>query len=253
MRKREFKTCYENRIFETKNFGDVIVTKYIDSYNVHVKFLDTGYETVTQMSNVREGNVKDKLAPSVYNVGVIGDEIIKIDGEVLKVYRLWRSVLQRCYDKNTLMKRPTYVNCTVSDNFRYFPYFKEWCSKQIGFNVDGWDLDKDILLKGNRVYSEDTCCFVPREVNSLFTKSNKTRGNLPIGVSYKKHNEKFSACLRKYGKLFHIGYFTTEIEAFHAYKEAKEAYVKEVANKWKGVLDTKVYVALMNYQVEITD
>lgn len=69
----------------------------------------------------------------------------------------------------------------------------------------------------------------------------------------KKHNEKFSACLRKYGKLFHIGYFTTEIEAFHAYKEAKEAYVKEVANKWKGVLDTKVYVALMNYQVEITD
>ena len=59
--------------------------------------------------------------------------------------------------------------------------------------------------------------------------------------------------MRKYGKLFHIGYFTTEIEAFHAYKEAKEAYVKEVANKWKGVLDTKVYVALMNYQVEITD
>ena len=53
--------------------------------------------------------------------------------------------------------------------------------------------------------------------------------------------------------LKHVGYFNTEIEAFEAYKQAKENHLKEVAEKWKGKIDDRAYNALMEYQVEITD
>ena len=103
------------------------------------------------------------------------------------------------------------------------------CNYQIGFNSldeEGrcFHLDKDILVKGNKLYSEDTCSFVPAEINTLFCKANKTRGR-----------------------------YNTIEEAFLAYKQAKEAYIKELANKWKDVIDPRVYEALMDYQVEITD
>ena len=55
------------------------------------------------------------------------------------------------------------------------------------------------------------------------------------------------------GENFYLGVFETEMEAFYAYKEAKEAYIKELANKWKDQIDPRAYDALMDYQIEITD
>ena len=141
----------------------------------------------------------------------------------------------------------------MSDNFKYYPYFKNWCSKQVGFGNKGWQLDKDILIKGNKIYSEDTCCFVPAEINSLFIKCDRSRGEYPIGVNYHKRDRKYVAKISRFKEDIHLGYFYTPDEAFNAYKEAKEAYIKEVANKWKDQIDLRVYEALMNYQVEITD
>ena len=110
-------------------------------------------------------------------------------------------------------------------------------------------LDKDILVKGNRVYNEDVCVFVPQEVNLLFTKRDKSRGEYPIGVSFHKSRGMLTATLNnKY-----LGYFNTAEQAFQVYKTAKEAYIKEVANKWKDKIDPKVYEALMNYEVHIDD
>lgn len=71
-----------------------------------------------------------------------------------------------------------------SENFKHYTYFQDWCSKQVGFNVEGFALDKDTLVKGNKVYSEDTCCFVPQEINSLMTKANARRGTYIIGVNF---------------------------------------------------------------------
>ena len=147
--------------FKTKNYGDLVVIKYINHAEVIVKFVETGYETVTHMSQVRNGKVKDRLLPTAFGVGVVGDEITKVNSKFLKEYDLWRGMLRRCYDTNLHKNHSTYLNCTVSDNFKHYPFFKGWCSKQIGFGNEGWHLDKDILFKGNKVYSEDTCCFVP--------------------------------------------------------------------------------------------
>ena len=80
-----------------------------------------------------------------------------------------------------------------------------------------------------------------------------TRGKFPVGVYYDASRSKFQAYIRVYGKRKHLGRFDTPEEAFLAYKQAKEAYIKEVANKWKDQIDIRVYEALMKYEVDIND
>lgn len=236
-------------LFKTNNDGDLIVTKYVSNQEVHIKFVETCFEDVVQMSCIKRGTVKDPLSRSVYGIGVVGEEATRINTSNTKEYIHWQCMLQRCYSDKYQSRGATYKSCSVSDNFKYFPYFKEWCNQQVGFNIEGFELDKDILVKGNKIYSEDTCCFVPREINSLFVKRKKSRGNFVLGVDYKKSVKKFRArCGNK-----HLGLFNTELEAFYVYKQAKETYIKEVANKWKDQIDPRVYNALMKYEVEITD
>ena len=167
-------------------------------------------------------------------------------------------MLVRCYSDNSKKRRPTYEGCEVSNNFKSYEYFYEWCNKQVGFGVDGWQLDKDLLtkgdIKGNKVYSEDSCVFIPTEINSLLVKRENMRGKYLIGVCWSKTANAFvSRVSRNKGMQEHLGLFKTEIEAFNTYKTAKEAFVKEQANKWKSQIDERAYEALMNYTVEITD
>lgn len=247
------KNKYEGEIFKTNSCGTLIVTSYINYAEVHVKFIDTGYETSAEMGQIKSGRVRDRLLPNLFGVGILEDEPTKVNGKNLKEYELWSNILLRCYSKTYHKKHPTYSDCTVSENFKHYPYFKEWCYKQVGFGTKGWDVDKDILVKGNKIYSENTCCFVPNEVNKLFTKNNSVRGDCPIGVNFHKTNQKYETKMTTGGKSLHLGVFNTELEAFFAYKQVKEAYIKEVAEKWKDDIDPRVYNALMNYQVEITD
>ena len=151
-------------------------------------------------------------------------------------------------------KYPTYKDCEASENFKSFEYFYEWCNNQIGFGNEGWQLDKDLLIKGNKIYSENTCVFLPNEINILLTKRTALRGEYLIGVSWSKTNKAFVAQINKNkGKQEYLGSFATELEAFNAYKTAKESFVKEQADNWKSQIDIRAYNALMNYTVEITD
>ena len=239
----------DGEIYTTNQCGELVIVKYVNSNIVHVKFLDTGYETITRARQIRKGAVKDTTLPSVLGKGVVGNKYpTKIGGKQTKEYLLWTNMLRRCYSENFNLKDVYYVGCTVSENFRQYTYFYEWCNSQIGFGVEGFQLDKDLLVKGNRVYSEDTCCLVPAEINTLLTRYTKESDTCK-GVYYNKRMSKFSAHL--VGK--YIGLFTTELEAFQVYKTAKETYIKEVANKWKDQIDPRVYNTLMNYEVNIDD
>lgn len=172
----------------------------------------------------------------------------------LKEYRLWTSMLQRCYSPIIHEKRVHYADCMVSENFKSYSYFYEWCQKQIGFDKDDYQLDKDIMIRGNKLYSEDTCCFVPRDINVLFTNRKALRGKYLIGASLQKRTGRFQAsCKDGTGKLKYLGIFPTQEQAFEAYKSFKESIVKRLANEYKGLIDDRVYHALMNYTVEITD
>lgn len=119
--------------------------------------------------------------------------------------------------------------------------------------TDGWHIDKDILKKGNKNYSKDTVCFVPKAINSLFTKSNAARGKHKIGVHFNKRQGVFTASVRDVDKAIYLGVFKTEDEAFLAYKMKKEERIKEVANNWIGLISDNVYESMINYEVEGND
>ena len=249
-----YKDCV-GKVYKSLNSGDFKILKYNDSKGVEVQFLKTGFETSATLGNIRKGEVKDPYIPSVHGVGIVGTKYVyKISGVLTKEYTLWCNMLKRCYSDAYKKKYPTYECCEVSDKFKSYEYFYEWCHNQIGFGVRGFEMDKDLLVKGNKVYSESTCVFLPKEINSLLTKSTASRGSYLIGVCWHKRDKVFSARVNKNkGKREHLGYFNTEIEAFNAYKKAKEAFVKEQANKWKDKIDERAYEALMAYTVEITD
>ena len=253
-----YKGCV-GKVFKSKSSGDFKVLKYNGSKDVEIQFTNTGFETTVQLGDIKSGNVKDPYSPSVCGVGMLGTKYPpSINGVQTKEYKLWQSMLERCYSDSLKKKYPTYKGCEVSDNFRSYEYFYEWCHKQVGFDNDGngnpFHLDKDLLIKGNKVYSETTCVFLPQEINLLLIKSTASRGQHLIGVSWCNTNKAFVARVRKNkGKREHLGSFNTEIEAFNAYKVAKEAFVKEQANKWKNKIDPRTYNALMNYEVDIDD
>ena len=249
-----YKDCV-GKVCKSKLSGDFKILKYNDSTDVEIRFLKTGFETVARLGDIRNGEVKDRLSPSVYGIGVVGTKYqISEGGRDTKDYALWNNMLQRCYSDAYKKKRPTYEGCEVSENFKYYEYFYEWCHKQIGFSNKNWHLDKDLLVKGNKVYSESACVFIPQEINSMLLKSDKKRGEYLIGVSWNKRNKAFVAMVSKNkGNPEYLGLFNTELEAFKAYKQAKEAFVKEQANRFKSQIDERAYNALMNYTVEITD
>ena len=253
-----YKDCV-GKVFKSKSSGDFKIVKYNDNKNVEIQFLKTGYETSATLGNIRNGKVKDPYSPSVYGVGILGTKYPStIDGRNTKEYKLWQSMLKRCYNDTYKKKYPTYEGCGVSENLKYYEYFYEWCHKQIGFGNDGngnpFHLDKDLLVKGNKVYDENVCIFIPNEINLLLIKCTALRGEYLIGVSWNKRNKAFVAQVSKNkGKQEYLGYFNTELEAFKAYKKAKESFIKEQAEKWKGKIDERAYEALINYAVEITD
>lgn len=180
-------------------------------------------------------------------------ECCKENGKDIKSYKTWKQMLERCYSHHIHMNQKTYIICTVHDDWRYFSNFKKWFDENY---IEDTALDKDILVRGNKEYSKETCCFVPQQINSLLTKSEARRGPYPIGITFHKRIGKLQVrCHDGYGKLIHLGYFNDVNEAFEKYKECKERVIKEVALKAfaDNKITERVKDALMAYEVLITD
>ena len=165
------------------------------------------------------------------------------------IYQKWISMIKRCYSPKSLNTHKTYQDCRVSDEWLVLSNFKSWCER---YYIEGYDLDKDLLVKGNKVYSPETCCFLPKVFNIIIQDLNK--GKYRKGVSIFRHNKYISSICINRNKI-HLGCFNTEQEATLAYTAAKEKYIKELAEKYfqEGKITEKVYNALMKYEVEITD
>lgn len=171
------------------------------------------------------------------------------DSSISRIYGIWHSMIGRCYSKNN-KNRVSYIGCSVCEEWLYFSNFYIWYKENY---IEGYALDKDILFKGNKLYSPNTCCFVPQYINSLLVCGKSRRGSYPIGVS--KKGKYFRATIRKDGLYVHLGTFKTEQEAFLAYKSAKESYIRDVAKDYysNGRISENVYKALLNYNVEKGD
>lgn len=179
-----------------------------------------------------------------------GKCLTRVGGKIAKEYNHWRGLLERCYEPKYQRRKPTYVGCQASENFKSYSYFHGWCQRQIGFGREGYHLDKDLIFKGNKLYSEDTCLFLPRELNTLFMSCKAARGDLPVGVTLAGNSFK-AECHTPTPQ--YLGVFHTSDEAFNAYKQAKEAFIKRQAEKWKAHIDPRAYEALIAYTISITD
>lgn len=168
-------------------------------------------------------------------------------GRPTKVYSLWQGMIERCYNPKKLIRRPNYAGCSVDERWLDFQVFAVWYDNHPYKDV-GFQLDKDILIADNKVYSPETVCLVPREINMLFTV--KKRGRYPQGVSFNKNMGKHTAALSKVGGSKHLGYFDCPNEAHQAYKKAKEYRVREMADLWFGNIEPRVYEALMDWKLE---
>ena len=248
----ELKGLMVGSVHETNNSGKIEILKVVNSRKVLIRFVDTGFEKFADSRLIRKGVVKDNTL-SYHSCGANLDVDGKTEVAASKAYKLWCGMIGRCYSTSTHKRRPRYSVCEVSEYFKRFSNFKGWCDKQTSFGVKGFDLDKDLLFKGNKVYSEHTCCFLPQEINKSLQKTNKLRGDLPIGVCFDKSRGKYRAAIKMYGKHINLGRFECKFEAFAAYKKAKEAYLVELAEKWKDKIDERAYNALINYQVSIDD
>lgn len=169
-------------------------------------------------------------------------------------YILWQGLINRCYQQKDYIRNLSYEHCTICDEWLLYSNFKKWVESSCNGYKRGYNIDKDLLRKNNSLYSPETCCFIPNELNKVFTKRKSCRGELPIGVHLSKSG-RYDSRIRKNKKDYHLGTFDTPEHAFQAYKVAKEQYIKELAESYfnEGKITERVYQALMKYEVEITD
>ena len=167
-------------------------------------------------------------------------------------------MLQRCYYDKFHERNPTYIGCKVCDEWLNFQNFAEWYEKNY-YEVEGETmcLDKDILVKHNKIYSTDTCIYVPQTINLLFTKNNSKRGESVIGTTPFKGKYVVQCHLinPKTGKskYEYLGRYDTQEKAFEVYKYYKEKNIKEVADYFKNLIPKRLYDGMYSYEVEITD
>lgn len=206
--------------------------------------------------NFKKGTIKCPYEPRVYGKGYLGEGkyVAKINKKSTKEYCDWVGMLKRCYDIERHKKYPTYKNCEVIDEWLNFQNFARWREENYyEINGEKMALDKDIIYKDNKIYSPQTCVFVPERINSLFTKADAIRGNYPIGVTYHKRDKVYEAKLSHGKSRIYLGRYNTIEEAFQSYKIAKESLIKEVADEYKLYIPQKLYEAMYRYEVEIDD
>ena len=246
------------------NFGSkMIIKEYRTNRDVDVYFPEYDWTFKhTVYNEFKNGKIKCPYERRVFGIGYLGEGKYKSreNGKKTKCYITWHSMLKRCYGTKFKEKRPTYIDCKVCEEWLCFQNFAEWYyNNYYEVKNERMCLDKDILYKGNKVYSPNTCIFVPERINTLFVKNDKIRGDYPIGVSYNKRGKKFKVSCSIYDykenkkKLKHLGYYDTPNDAFEVYKHYKEKNIKQVADYYKGQIPQILYDSLYNYEVEITD
>lgn len=244
------------------NFGsEMIIVGYEEYADIDVYFPEYNWTAKNRTyGTFKKGKIRCPYERTVYGVGYIGEGKYKCkeNGKPTRVYYTWQNMMQRCYDEKLHEKHPTYIGCKICEEWHNFQNFARWY-KESYYAIKGerMELDKDILCKGNKIYSSETCIFVPQTINSLFIKSDKSRGESVIGASPK--NDKYVVRCHiinpKTGKSKqeHLGVYETQEKAFEVYKYYKEKNIKEVADYYKEHIPQKLHNAMYEYEVEITD
>ena len=239
---KKFKSKYIGKELVNKSGDKYKVIEYNNHKDIKIEF-NNGFICNTTIYCINQGNIKNLLKPSIYNKGFIGIGEYKIsnNGKSEIAYKKWVGMLARCYNTIYHLKHPTYISCKVCEEWLNFQNFAKWFENNY---IEGFHLDKDILIKNNKLYSPDTCCFIPNEINILFIKPKTNKYNLPTGIT-KSHN-KYVARINYFDKTLYLGTFSNIDEALLKYKTVKTEHNINTINKYKNLLDPKIYTQLLN-------
>ena len=244
------------------SFGSkIIIKKYRGCMDIDVYFpeYDWTFEHA-RYDNFKNGNIKCPYERRYYGVGYLGEGKYKVseNGKLTDEFKIWCGMLKRCYDPKYQETHPTYKGCAVEDYLLNFQHMGKWINENY-YEVyrEEMCLDKDILHKGNKIYSRETCIFVPERINLLFVKRDNARGDSPIGMTPNSSGNYIVRCNNGYEKRICLGTYSTKEEAFRVYKEYKEKLIKDTIDSYEGKIPephySKLKTAMYNYKVEITD
>ena len=244
------------------SFGSkMIISEYRGCMDVDVYFPEYNWTFKhAQYTSFKNKSIKCLYEPRYFGKGYLGEGKYKMseNGKNIYKYDIWHDMLKRCYDPKFHERESTYKDCIVEDYLLNFQHMGEWIEDNY-YEVPGevMCLDKDILYKGNKIYSRDTCIFVPERINLLFVKSNKARGKDPIGVDQLPSGNYKAYCNDGYGKQIYLGTYPTKEEAFRVYKNYKENLIKRTIDSYEGKIPEPHYsrlkTAMYNYEVEMDD
>lgn len=213
-------------------------------YNCREYFMQTPREHLAGCGCPKCG--RNKVKSKLYGIGINDlDEPISNKGKQFKFYKVWRAMFLRCYCTKFHKRERTYADCKVCDEWKLLSNFKKWFDENY---IEGYELDKDILVGGKgKIYSPNTCCFVPQEINKLFTSHKYEKSKYGTGVS--KSANGYWSCINIKGKNKYIGLFNTAEEAYNAYINERKLYVTSIANEYysKGLISENVYCAICKY------
>ena len=260
------KGCIKNRVGDMSynNFGSkIIITKYNNSEDVDIFFPEYNWTAKNVVYQYfKRKTITCPYERRTYNIGYLGEGeyTTRINNKKTKAYIKWSSMIQRCYDPYELNRRPKYIDCYVCEEWHNFQNFAKWFYENYyECHNEQMHLDKDILIKNNKIYSPETCIFVPQRINDLFVKRDNDRGEYPLGIAYDKKNKrlvaKCSILINEKNHNKHLGVFPLNrpFQAFTCYKNFKENYIKQVADEYKNLIPKKLYEAMYKYEVEIKD
>lgn len=232
-------------IFNTLNSGDCEVINVLDKKAI-VKFCD-GVEVLACKSSIRCGEVWNKNVPGVVGVGILGYGDFSFT-EHKVAYNKWVGALVRSSSEDFKLKNTAYKDCSISADWLNFQKFARDYYAMHGSSNKNWQLDKDVLVKDNKHYSNSTCCLLPQEINCITVRRAKLLGDLPQGVE--GHGNKFIVRAKQGDKrVVLLSTYSLE-DAYNCSSENRTNRIRNLALKYKKDLCPKVFESLINYEVD---
>lgn len=254
----------KNRLGEeivNKHGSKMKIIEYNNYDNIVVEFEDKSIEK-GRYDTFKRGAILNCNDKFILGIGYRGSGNYKINenGKSTFLYDEWHSMLARCYNKKQQLRSKTasYSGCTVCEEWHNFQNFARWYEDNYyGCEEENMRLDKDVLIRGNKMYAPDKCIIVPERINMLLQTGRTNNKSGYPGVDKRSENCYRARCSIsdkiKGNKVINIASFSDPLEAFNAYKTFKENYIKQVADEYKDKIPKKLYDAMYNYKVEITD
>lgn len=240
---------YDVGQIHTVNGGDLIVLERLNTGSknryVKVQWLDDfGYIQDVRVDTLKTGSIRNPYQRTVEGIGYLGVGVH--DRTDRDKYNSWASMIARCYRQKLKDKYPTYEECYSTDDWHCYQTYADFY-ESCPYRKKGWNLDKDLLVPGNKLYSPDTCVYLPSNINTkLFYVPTKNKFGLK-GVWYDSQYDKWMATVSKaVDGRGTIGRFKTKEEASSAVLRSEHKFFCRLAEEWGGKLDPRAIQGLLN-------